>query len=40
MAYNLLLDLEATEPVSELVTQTVVELIESHLISVMQKRLV
>jgi hypothetical protein len=33
-----ILALEATEPVSELVTQTVVELINIHLISVQQKR--
>ena len=35
-----LLALEATEPVSELVTQIALELINIHLISVMQKRLV
>ena len=34
------LALEATEPVSEPVTQMVVELINIHLISVQQKRLV
>ena len=33
-----LLALEATEPVSELVTQTALELINNHLISVQQKR--
>ena len=33
-----LLALEATEPVSELVTQMAVELINIHLISVQQKR--
>ena len=32
------LALEATEPVSELVTQMAVELINNHLISVQQKR--
>jgi hypothetical protein len=33
-----ILALEATEPVSELVTQMAVELINNHLISVQQKR--
>ena len=37
---SLVLALEATEPVSETVTQMVVELIYNHLISVQQKRLV
>ena len=35
---TLVLALEATEPVSELVTQMAVELINNHLISVQQKR--
>ena len=35
---SLVLALEATEPVSELVTQMAVELINNHLISVQQKR--
>jgi hypothetical protein len=34
----LVLALEATEPISELVTQMAVELINNHLISVQQKR--
>ena len=35
---SLVLALEATEPVSEMVTQMSVELINNHLISVQQKR--
>ena len=35
---SLVLALEATEPVSEPVTQMAVELINNHLISVQQKR--
>ena len=37
---SLLVALEATEPVSELVTQIALELINIHLISVMLKKLV